>query len=406
MIGIAADRYTDYMYNLVKKVIDEIGPRLSCGEAERKLGRLLVKEWIPICDMVAVESFACSPQGFLGFLPLTVLFYFAAVILYWFYPPASLVVAAISFSMVFFEFMRYREFIDFLFPRKRGQNVVGIIRPRGEAERRVIVSGHLDSAYEFLLWHYLGTAAVVLIAIAIAAIVFILGGSLAKTVAYFTGSANATVYTGMGIAAIGLAPVVGLFLLFHTGKPVPGAMDDMAGVAVTAGLARYLDEAKQSEGFFPQRTEVVLIGMSSEEAGLRGAKRYVKKHLNELKETPTYALFLDGIYDEKFLSVTNRELCTGAKHDPQLVRMAQEVAASHGWPIRSRWIPLGATDASAFSVKGIPAICLHCQDTSRLVPNYHTRNDTCEHIRPESLAVSLQMVIDIIERLDKGQEIS
>ena len=124
MIGIAADRYTDYMYNLVKKVIDEIGPRLSCGEAERKLGRLLVKEWIPICDMVAVESFACSPQGFLGFLPLTVLFYFAAVILYWFYPPASLVVAAISFSMVFFEFMRYREFIDFLFPRKRGQNVV------------------------------------------------------------------------------------------------------------------------------------------------------------------------------------------------------------------------------------------------------------------------------------------
>jgi len=55
---------------------------------------------------------------------------------------------------------------------------------------------------EFLLWHYLGTAAVVLIAIAIAAIIFILGGSLAKTVAYFTGSANATVYTGMGIAAI------------------------------------------------------------------------------------------------------------------------------------------------------------------------------------------------------------
>jgi Zn-dependent M28 family amino/carboxypeptidase len=179
-------------------------------------------------------------------------------------------------------------------------------------------------------------------------------------------------------------------------------MDDMAGVGVTAGLARYLDDAKHSGDLFLQRTEVVLLATSAEEAGLRGAKRYVKKHLNELKERPTYGLFLDGICDEKFLTVTDRELCTGAKHDPGLVKLAQEVAAGHGWPIRKRWIPLGGTDASAFSLKAIPAVCLHCQDTSRLVSNYHTRHDTLEHIRPQSLGISLQMVIDMIERLDTG----
>ena len=62
--------------------------------------------------------------------------------------------------------------------------------------------------------------------------------------------------------------------------------------------------------------------------------------------------------------------------------------------------PLGGTDAAAFSVKGIPAVCLHCQDTSRAVPNYHTRNDTYEHIRPESLSVSLQLVLDMLKQID------
>lgn len=395
-----ANRYTNYMFTLVKTVIDDIGPRPSCSEEERKLGRLLVKEWKPICDRVDVEMFTCSPAAFLGFIPLLVLFYFAAVILYWFFPPVSFVMAAISFSMVFFE-LRYREFVDFIFPRKQGENIIGVIRPGGEATRRVIVSAHLDSAYEFNLFYYLKNAAIPVIAIGVVGLIIVLVGSLAKTIAYFSGSASAPIFTGIGWVAILLSPVVGLFAIFHTYRPVPGAMDDMAGVAVVAGLGKYLDEARKEGNRVPERTEVVLLATSSEEAGLRGAKRYVKKHLEEMKATPTYGLFLDCIYDEKFLAVANREIFTGAKHDPELVKMVHGVAGSHNWPISIKSIPMGASDASAFSVKGIPSIFLLCQDTSKLVPNYHTRDDIYEHIRPESLSVSLQLVIDMIERIDR-----
>ena len=399
---MVAEKYQDYVHNLIRQVLDEIGPRPSCSEAERKLGRLLVREWMPVCDAVTMESFRCSPQAFLGFLPLAVLAYFAAVILYWLYPPASPAMAAVSLSLVFFELVRYREFVDFLFPRKKGWNVTGVIRPRGEARQRVIVSAHQDSAYEFRLWYHLGTAAVWLTALAGAAIVFILAGGIARALAWFGGSEGAMAYTAMGIVAIALSPVVGLFLFFKSGRAVPGAMDDMAGVAVVSGLARYLDDARHDGSFFPRSTEVVLLATSAEEAGLRGAKRYAEKHMAEMRQKPTYALFLDGIYDERLLTVTDSELFTGARHDAGLVRLAQESAAGRGWPIRKRWIPLGGTDASAFSLRGIPAVCLHCQDTSRLVSNYHTRHDTLENIRPRSLSVSLQMVIDMIERLDAG----
>jgi hypothetical protein len=397
---MVAEKYQDYVHNLIGQVLDEIGPRPSCSEAERRLGRLLVREWMPVCDAVGMESFTCSPRAFLGFLPLAVLAYFAAVALYWLYPPASPALAAVSFSMIFFEIMRYREFADFLFPRKKGWNVTGVIRPRGETRQQVIVSAHQDSAYEFRLWYHLGTASVWLTALAAAAIVFILAGGIARTLAWFGGSEGAMAYTAVGIAAIGLTPFVGLFLFFKSGRAVPGAMDDMAGVAVVSGLARYLDDARHDGSFFPRCTEVVLLATSAEEAGLRGAKRYAGRHVTEMKQKPTYALFLDGIYDERLLTVTDREFFTGATHDPGLVKLAEEVAAGRGWPIRKRWIPLGATDASAFSLKGIPAVCLHCQDTSRLVFNYHTRHDTLENIRPRSLSVSLQMVIDMIERLD------
>jgi len=395
-----AHRYTDYMYTLVKRVIDEIGPRPSCSKEEKKLGRFLVEEWKPICDRVDVETFTCSPSAFLGFIPLSVLLYFSAVILYWFFPPVSPVMAIISLSMVFFE-LRYREFVDFLFPRKQGENIIGVIRPRDEPRRRVIVSGHLDSAYEFNLLYYLKNAAIPIVTIAIVGLVILLGGSLAKTIAYVSGFENAPVFTVIGLVTIVLSPVVGLLLFFHTYRPVPGAMDDMAGVAVVAGLGKYLFEARRNGNWVPERTEVVLLGTSSEEAGLRGAKRYVRKHLAQMKETPTYGLFLDCIYDEKFLTVAKGEIFTGAKHDPELVKMAQEVAASHNWSISVRLIPIGGTDASAFSVKGIPSICLLCQDTSKPVPNYHTRNDTYDHIRPESLSISLQLIIDMIERIDK-----
>lgn len=393
-------RYTDYMFGLVKTVIDEIGPRPSCSEEEKRLGRLLVEEWKSICDRIDVEAFTCSPSAFLGFIPLSVLLYFAAVILYWFFPPLSFLMITISLSVGILE-LNYREFVDFLFPCKQGENIIGVIRPKGEINQRVLVSAHLDSAYEFSFFYYLKNAAIPILAIAILGLVMAFGGSLAKTIAYGTGTDNAPVFTIIGIIILVLSPLVALLLFFHTYRPVPGAMDNMAGIAIVSGLGKYLNEAKRNGNWFPEKTEVVLLATSSEEAGLRGAKRYVSKHLTEMKETPTYGLFLDCIYDEKFLTVSKREIFTGATHDHDLVKMAQEVAAIHSWPIAAKVIPVGATDASAFSMRGIPSICLLCQDISRLVPNYHTRNDTYEYIRPESLSVSLQLIIDMIERIDQ-----
>ncbi len=397
-----ADKYQEYMYSLVKRVIDEIGPRPACSEAEKKLGRLLAEEWRPLCDKVETESFACRPGAFLGAIRLSTVLFLVSIVLYWFYPFAALVMAALSLTALVMELVRYREFIDFLFLPEQGENIVGTILPRGETKRRVIVSAHLDSAYEFRLWRTFGTAAIPLMGLAMLGIVMAIAGSLAKTIGYLGGSEDATAFTIVGAVMAAFTPVVAPFLFFLSDKAVPGAMDDMAGIAVVDATGRYLHESRSSGDFYPENTEVVLLATSSEEAGLRGAKRYVKKHLAELKRTPTYGIFLESTADERHLTAGYRGTVHRSQTRPRpggdgpecrrRPRLAHQVEAN----------PAGSTDASAFSKMGIPSISLLSQDTTRLVPNYHTREDTPEHVRPEALSVTLQMVLGMIQRIDNA----
>lgn len=400
-----ASRYSDYMYGLLDRVMKEIGPRESCSEDEKKLGRLLREELEPVCDSVEVEKFTCSPKAFLGFFPFLVIGYFIAVGLYYVLPPVSLIIAAVLLGILFFEVVRYHELIDALFPHREGENIVGKLRPREEIKRRVIVSAHLDSAYEFKVWYWFKGLSVAVMIVAFAAPLLLLGASLARTIARSTGVPHNTAYSVLGIILIALAPVVGIFAFFHTKDVVPGAMDDMAGVSVVAGLAKYLGDAKESGEYSPRNTEVILLGASSEEAGLRGAKRYAAKHRKEFSDVPTFGIFLDGICDEKYLTVFKREIWPGAKLDPHLVKLANNAAVNNGFEMKTGVLPVGATDASAFALAGFPALNICCQDNSRLVPNYHTRLDTIDYVRPESMAVSLQIVIDMLKQIDLGSTI-
>lgn len=399
-MAMIAERYTDYMYGLIDKVMKEIGPRESCSEEEKRLGRLFAEEISPACERVETETFTCSPTAFMGFFPWLVLMYMAGVVLYFFIPPIAAALAIAGGLVLFFEVVRYKELIDPLFPKKQGENVVGTIAPRGQAKRRVYVSAHFDSAYEFKLWYWFKSFSTVYMGVGVLALLMMIGFSIAAAIAKPVGVPSSTLYWVFGFILAGFAPVMIPFAFFHTDDIVPGAMDDMAGIAVLAGLARHLGSTRESEGFYPERTEVVLLGLSSEEAGLRGAKRFASAHAGEMEELPASGIFLDGIYDERFYTVFKKEVWPGGKMDPSLVDLARDAAASEGYDARVGLLPLGATDATAFALEGIPSVSICLWESTKLVPHYHTRHDTIEHIRPVSLAVALQATINMLEKID------
>ena len=69
---------------------------------------------------------------------------------------------------------------------------------------------------------------------------------------------------------------------------------------------------------FPKHTRIKLISFGSEEAGLRGSKRYIAKHLGELKENKAKLLNIDSISMKDKIVVVRRETLSGTKHDKQL----------------------------------------------------------------------------------------
>ena len=397
-MALQAARYQAAMYEFIAGVLSDIGARESCSANERRLGQRLADLWRTLGHEVRTERFVCHPKAFLGFIPFSALLYLAATICYWISPLTCALLAGVAAALLVFELLRYRELVDALFPRAEGENVIAVIAPRGAVRQRVIVSAHQDSAYEFNLWYFLKNAAIPVMVIAFVAVFVPLFGGLAKALAGAAGQSHG--FDVVGYVCMGLYPFVGLNVFFHTYTVVPGAMDDLAGISVLTGVAQALADAGREGGPALEHTEVRLLAASSEEAGLRGAKRYAAAHHDELTAIPSYGLFVDGVYDERFLTVLSRELTTSVRHTPRLVQLAKEVAAAHAWRIHERTLLLGATDATAFAQAGVATVCLLCQDTSRLVPNYHTRLDTIDRVRPESLGVMLQLVLDMIERLD------
>lgn len=393
-----ADSYRDRMYDLVRDVLEGIGARESCSENERRLGRRLAERWRALGLDVRTETFTCHPKAFLGVIPIATLLYLLATIAYWVLPFLCFLLAGASFTLLTAEVLRYRELVDPLFAAARGENVIGVVAPRADVRRRVIVSAHQDSAYEFNLWYFLKGAAVPVMIVGFTAALVPLFGGLAKSLAGAGNESHA--FNVVGFAAMALYPIVGLNFFFHTFSVVPGAMDDLAGISVIDAVAHALSDARR-DGHALEHTEVVVLAVSCEEAGLRGAKRFAERHRAELHAVPTYVVNVDGVYDERHLTIIDRELSTGVRHDAQLIRLARERAEARGRVIHQHPIPLGATDATAFAQAGVKTVALLCQDATRLVPNYHTRLDTLEHVRPESLSVMLQLVLDMIEELDR-----
>ncbi|MFX1275888.1 MAG: M28 family peptidase [Promethearchaeota archaeon] len=169
---IDSDENSDYMYNVISEIINKCGPRAPCSNAERKASELMHDELSKYCDTVELEKFKTYPRAFLGWIRLDVslilisigifvgfflidqifpyqIFLFMGSII-------CLLIGIFGLFIFYKQFFCYEEWTPKFLPYKQGtsQNVVGTIKPKGEIKKRIIFSGHIDSAFRFNLIHY------------------------------------------------------------------------------------------------------------------------------------------------------------------------------------------------------------------------------------------------------------
>ena len=345
------DAAVDYSLNSIKYICEEIGPRESGMPNERKAQEWLKNELLSNgwADEAEIEDFRVSRHGLVGFTKIvSVMLVLAAALQFAAYfaggtaqivcHAVTIFLCALALLVTVTEFLMYKPFIDPLLPKTMSSNVYAKYHSSGETKRRIIFSGHCDSAYEWTL---------------------------------------------MKIKPAFMIAVIALCVI---------------GVLASVAVLKCLKES----GVRFENTEVAVLLTGSEEAGLRGAFAWARKHKREIMNDGTETVFvgLETLRDWDHLNIYNRDLTGTVAHDAGAVKLLDKASAACGRPLKHFSVFFGASDAAAVTKEGLRATCLAGMDPTP-ADYYHNVKDTADNMDRKTFALGLDIALEATEIFDR-----
>ena len=160
---------------------------------------------------------------------------------------------------------------------------------------------------------------------------------------------------------------------------VPGANDNLSGVAVVLELARALQE-RPVEG-----VRVLLVSTGSEESFMEGMRGFARRHFPELPRDRTEVICLDSVGSPELILIEGEGMLRMRDYTPELRDRVAAVAARAGVHLRRR-LRLGlATDGLIALKAGYPSAAIGSVTKYKLPLNYHSPRDTAEALHYETV---------------------
>ncbi len=178
---------------------------------------------------------------------------------------------------------------------------------------------------------------------------------------------------------------------------VPGANDNLTGVASLAVLASRLKDWK------PNDVELVYVVTGAEEASLGGADALYSQHNDDWERTNTFILNLDTLCGGELFYLKEGDVwpCPMPAWIPGFVedvKAGDERFAG----VREFRVPVGGTDAIPFALGGYNNIALSCIDLDYGAPrHYHLPSDTPEHLNLDELMLSFDFAEHFVHKLNE-----
>ena len=384
---------TNFSVRGIKKICKDVGPRPAGSEQEHEAQKLMAAELDGACDKVEIEPFDVHPGAFLGWILTDGIMMIAAIVLFFFGMSAiALALCALSLIFAIVEFLLYKKLLDPFFPKKTSHNVVAVRKPKGEVRRRIIFSGHADSANEWRFTYYGGSKLLVPI-IGLSFVGILLGlvlGIWAVAAGHAFSAADSGALNVMRYVFLAWIPILFTTLFFENKKrPVMGANDDLTGCFISMAVVKYM----QQHDIRFENTEVWVVLTGSEEAGLRGAKAFCKAHKNDLSDVETVFVGLDTIRDYDFAAVYSRDLTGTVKNDAGACALVKEAAKQTGLDLPYKSVFFGATDAAAVTQAGMKAVSVAAMDPAP-AKYYHTRLDTADNLDIKTVEAVLGVALE------------
>jgi len=404
----------EYAIDIVERICTQVGPGLPGTAQERERAAVIERELESHLGSgnVVVEEFTLAPGAFLGSqLISTICMLFAALLnmsigRFTGVSPRVTAAAALAFSissvlLFILEFVIGFELVDPFFKKKRSINVIGILRKPGtqNVKRLLILSGHHDSALEFTWLRCTGYGFFILMVTWLIGMLTVLLMSIVQLAGVMSGNADVIRASTIGwvLLTYPILPSI-IFAAFYArgranGGLVPGAADNLSACALAVAMCRFLVE---NPSCIPDDTEIRFITFGSEEAGVRGSRRYAQRHLDELEHLDVRLLNYETIAHPEIAILTSESNGT-VKNSPEMVKSVVAAAQRAGIPYKVKPATLGTgSDAGPFSRAGLKAATLLGFNVQQMVAFYHQERDTPEVLTLEPLLNVLKLTFEWI----------
>lgn len=393
--------YAEYSVKNITHICSEYGPRECGSENEKKAQEYMGEQLKNYADSVTRETFDAHPKAFMSFVPIAggMLLASTAANLTGAFKKnkaaaASVPLLGAALASVVGEFGLYKQPLDPLFEKKQSGNVIAVRKASGETKRRIIISGHTDSAPEWTYTYKLGSKGVVTVAgYAVAGLLY----DIAAT-AVSLKSKNSKLKKGLALGQLAFVPAfAGLFKFTDQNRHVDGASDDLSGCYIANSVLKFL--ADNDIRF--ENTEVIAMLAGGEECGLRGSKAFFAAHPELLNDgVETVFVGFDTIRDEEYMMIYTKDLNGLVKNDIDACNLVKNAAAKCGKDVPFGAIPLGSTDAAAASQAGCKAASFVAMDPAP-ARYYHTRLDTADNLVPSTIEKTVEIALQTVFDFDK-----
>jgi hypothetical protein len=176
---------------------------------------------------------------------------------------------------------------------------------------------------------------------------------------------------------------------------VPGANDNLSGVAVLAGMAERLRDAPLAG------LRVVLASCGAEEVLQGGIYPFVEEHLRPLDPAKTWVLNLDTVGSPQLVLLEGEGVLGVEDYtDPAFRDLIAATAAEAGIPLTRGQRSRSSTDSVVPSRAGYPTATLTSfEPDTKLLSNYHLPTDTPENLDLGTVAEALRLTEALARRL-------
>ena len=281
-------------------------------------------------------------------------------------------------------------------PSRRTANVVAEVGP-ADAERTVVLVSHHDAAHSGLVFHpglpraiarrfpawwdrQESTPGTMWGAV---------GGPLLVAAGAVLGL-RAMRRAGTGLSAGFAAAMVDI----GARQVVPGANDNLTGVAVLLSLARSLRDDP-----LPGGTRVVLLSTGSEESFMEGMQAFGRRHFDDLPTASTTVICIDTVGSPNLLALEGEGMVWMNEYPKDLLAEVKGAASELGIHLLPNLRLRNATDGLVALRAGYPTAALCSVDDLKVPANYHWPTDTPDNVDYGTVSDCARLCRRLLERL-------